>query len=83
MAHPNTQAINYVFDKFVGVYFSEETKKINKHLLEINLAFQHKSFNSESQSHKAFKLNMMFKCKELINQFPFLNLDKELNYFEN
>lgn len=83
MAHPNTQAINYVFDKFVEVYFSEETKKINKHLLEINLAFQHKSFNSESQSHKAFKLNMMFKCKELINQFPFLNLDKELNYFEN
>jgi len=83
MAHPNTQAINYVFDKFVEVYFTEETKKINKHLSEINLAFYHKSFNSESQSHKAFKLNMMLKCKELIHQFPFLNLTKELNYFEN
>ena len=83
MAHPNMQAINYVFDKFVEVYFAEETKKINKHLSEINLAFQHKSFNSESQSHKAFKLNMMLKCKELSIKFPFLNLTMELNYFEN
>jgi len=83
MAHPNAQAINYVFDKFVEVYFTEETKKINKHLSEINLAFNHKSFNPESQYHKAFKLNMMLKCKDLIHQFPFLNLTKELNYFEN
>jgi hypothetical protein len=83
MAHPNMQAINYVFNKFVEVYFTEETKKINKQLSEINLAFQHKSFNSESQSHKAFKLNMMLKCKELVSQFPFLNLKKEINYFEN
>lgn len=83
MAHPNNQAINYVFDKFVEVYFTEETKKINKHLTEINLAFQHKSFNSESQSHKAFKQSMLLKCKELISQFPFLNLKKEINYFKN
>jgi len=82
MAHPNSQAVNYVFHKFMDVYFNEETKNITKQISEINLAFNHRAFNTKSPSHKAFKQNMVLKCKNLVSQFPFLNLTKELNYFE-
>ena len=82
MAHPTKQATNYVFDKFVEVYFTEETKNINKQIFEINLALNHKVFNDESPSHKNFKQNMFLKCEQLVKQFPFLDLTKELNYFK-
>lgn len=82
MAHPNSQAVNYVFDKFMDVYFTEETKHITKQISELNLAFYHRALNTQSLSHKAFKQNMVLKCKQLVSQFPFLNVTKELNYFE-
>jgi len=82
MAHPNSQAVNYVFEKFMDVYFTEETKHIIKQISEINLAFNHRAFNTQSPSHKAFKQNMLLKCEQIVNQFPFLNLTKELNYFK-
>lgn len=82
MAHPNSQAVKYVFDKFMDVYFSDETKLINKQLTEINTAFNHKPFNNESLMHETFKQNMVLKCEQIVNQFPFLDLTKELNYFK-
>lgn len=83
MAHPNIQAINYVFDKFVEVYFSDETKKINKQLVEIKAAFKHRVFNAESTSHIKFKDTMLLKCIALTKEFPFIDLTTEIKYFSH
>ena len=81
MAHPNKQSVNYVFDKFAMTYFSEETQKINKDIIDINSALNHRPFNENSASHKTFKNAMLLKCKSLVNIYPFLNLKKEILFF--
>ncbi len=83
MAHPNMQAINYVFDKFVEVYFNDETKFINKQLVEITAAYKHRAFNTESASYIKFKDGMLLKCIELTKEFPFIDLTTEIKYFSH
>lgn len=49
MAHPNEQAINYVWDKFSDCFFSEATKDLNKHIHKLNLALQHTQLHQSQQ----------------------------------
>lgn len=81
MAHPNHQAIQYVWDKFRTTYFSEETQQINATIEDINKAKQHNPFNPESQAHVQFKHNYLDKCKSLSLQYAWLNLSEEISYF--
>lgn len=83
MAHPNKIAIEYVWDKFIEVYFTEETKKLNQALTEINKAMNHNPFNSESQAHIQFKHNYLDKCKALSEKYSWLDLKKEIDYFSH
>lgn len=81
MAHPNEQAIQYVWDKFVQCYFLNETRLLNLQIEDIHKAMQHNPFNAESQAHVQFKHNYLDKCKSLLLQHSWLNLSKEINYF--
>ncbi len=81
MAHPNHQAIDYVWQKFEQTYFSNETKLINEKLIDINLAVNHKPFNVEGDAFMQFKKTYYKKCEVLKQHYPWLNMEVELNYF--
>jgi hypothetical protein len=81
LVHPNETAIEYVFEKFCGAAFSDESKVLFEKLSEIITAVNHKPFNEKSDSHKKFKENYRGKTETLQKQFPFLKLDKEIGYF--
>ncbi len=81
MAHPNQQAIDYVWKKFENVYFAEKTKLLNDRIQEITAAMNHKPFRIESESFSSFKKTMYRKCQAIIKEEEWLNLDKELTYF--
>ena len=81
MAHPNGQAIDYVWQRFSEVYFSNDTLLLNDKLKQLNQAMKHRIFHERSESSIKFKNDFFRKCKELQEEFPFLNLSKELNYF--
>ena len=81
MAHPNQQAIEYVWQKFEQAYFSNETKSINEKLTDINLARHHKPFNIDGDAFLQFKKTYSRKCEALEQQYPWLNMEIELNYF--
>ncbi|MES2762175.1 MAG: GSCFA domain-containing protein [Bacteroidota bacterium] len=83
MAHPNAQAIDYVWQKFGETYFDETTVALNIKLVEIKQAFHHRLFNEKSESALAFKQKYRRKCLELQEESAFLNLSNELNYFSN
>jgi len=55
MAHPNEQAINYVWEKFSAVYFSEETNSLIKNIKDITQAAQHRPINGNTEQHQKFK----------------------------
>lgn len=81
MAHPNQQAIDYVWQKFEEVYFSIVTKSINEKLMDIHLALNHKPFNSNSEASVKFKTTYYKKCEALKKQYPWINLELEKKYF--
>jgi len=72
LAHPNNEAINYVWEKFSGVYFSDDTKKINSEVNSINVSENHTLFFPESEEARKFKENLAHKKRELKTKFPFL-----------
>lgn len=82
LVHPNYQATQYVWEKLVEACMDETTKLIMKEIAEINLAFQHKPFNPNSNKHLQFLNSYYLKTKQLKKSYPFLDLTAELDYFE-
>jgi hypothetical protein len=81
MAHPNTLAINYVFKKFSEVYFNDTTHVINEKAKQIHQAYHHKLFNQTTSSSIKFKHKFYQLCVTLQAEYPYLDLTKELQYF--
>jgi hypothetical protein len=82
LVHPNYHATQYVWEKLIGACMTESTQALMKEIAEINLAYQHKPFNPHSQQHLQFLNNYLEKTRALSIQFPYLNFEKELAYFE-
>lgn len=76
MAHPNQQAIGYVWSKFANAYFSDDTLALNQKLEELNKARQHRFLHAEPQAIKAFKESYALKAKALKEQYPFIDLEE-------
>jgi hypothetical protein len=83
MVHPNEQAIEYVFEKLKDVFFDEESKHLFEKIQNIVTASSHRPFHENSLSHKKFKENYIQQCKQLMIDYPFLNLNKEFDVFNS
>ena len=82
LVHPNYHATQYVWEKLVGACMDESTQELMKEIAEINLAYQHKPFNQQSQQHQQFLKNYLDKTLALSKLYPVLNFEKELHYFK-
>lgn len=81
LVHPNYQATQYVWEKFITACMDEKTKSLLEEIHSINLAYQHKPFNPTSEQHKRFLYSNYEKTKSLQQKFPYLNFKKELDFF--
>lgn len=67
LAHPNEQAIDYVWNKFSETWFSESTQALNKEIHSLNLALAHRKLIANSE--EAIKLNeFILKQKDIIRR---------------
>lgn len=80
-AHPNYEATQWVIQYFIENYFSEETQEFLKEVHEIRLAYQHQPKNPQTQAHQKFLQSYYEKTLSIQKRLPFLNWDKELEYF--
>lgn len=55
LAHPNEQAINYVWEKFSYAFFSETTQKLNEKLKKLNTARNHRLLHNNTTEVEKFK----------------------------
>lgn len=55
MIHPNTQAVNYIFEKFGNAYFADETKEFIKENFKINKALEHRTGDEKDPKYIEFK----------------------------
>ncbi len=70
MVHPNTTAIQYIWEKFVHVWISDETEETMQYIETIQKGLMHRPFNSKSEQHQEFLKNIEDKIKELQLKFP-------------
>lgn len=82
LVHPNYAATNYVWEKFVETYMSNETQLIMKQIAELQLAKQHKPFFASSNEHQKFIQSCIEKTAVLLNQYPFLSLQDHMQVFK-
>lgn len=83
MVHPNEQAIEYVFEKFLQIALDQEAKTLFEKIKDIIKASAHRPLQENTSSHFQFKTTYLKRCKQLKAQYPFLQLEKELVHFSS
>ena len=67
MAHPNEQAIDYVWEKFSDCYFNSDTKKINEEIEKLNSFIHHRHLHPTAKVEQDAS-NFILKQKEIIQK---------------
>jgi hypothetical protein len=70
LAHPNEQAIQYVWEKFSETYFTDNTKRIAMEVYQLKLAMNHRLMFPESEEAKLFLRDLETRCKKLLEAHP-------------
>ncbi len=83
MVHPNYAATNYVWEKFIATCIDETSQQLMKEIAVIVAAKNHKPFNPTSEQHKKFLQTNLEKVKKLQQQFLYLNLKEEEDFFKS
>ncbi len=83
LVHPSQQAIEYVWQHFMRVYFSDDTKKQLQLIEEILKAIQHKPFNAEGLEYQKFKTHYLNLCHKMMLENKTVNLNSEISFFNN
>ncbi|MDX2173632.1 MAG: GSCFA domain-containing protein [Bacteroidota bacterium] len=74
LAHPNEQAINYVWEKFGETYFNIETLELNKQITKLNQALNHRVLQPEKEElikHQNYILRLK---EEIKSKYPFFEI---------
>jgi lysophospholipase L1-like esterase len=72
MLHPNTTAINYIWEKFVSSWFSREAQETMQEVETVQRGISHRPFNEKSEQHQQFLKKLDIKKGNLLLRFPFL-----------
>lgn len=72
MLHPNSTAINYIWEKFKQVWITKEAQKTMEEVNTIQKGLAHKPFNPSSEQHEKFLKKLAQKKETLQKVFPFI-----------
>ena len=65
LAHPSKMAVDYVWERFCEAILSPETQEMLPRIAQIVSAAEHRPFNPDSESHKAFCRKMIEKAEAM------------------
>ena len=82
MTHPSRMAIDYIWERFGEVAFSDKTKALNERIERIVKASEHRPFNRNGQEYKAFCRTQREKISQLESEHPSVCMAKEKEFFD-
>ena len=82
MTHPSRMAIDYIWERFGEVAFSDKTKALNERIERIIKASEHRPFNRNGQEYKAFCRTQREKITQLESEHPSVCMAKEKEFFD-
>jgi len=77
MVHPNSIAINYVWERFGNTYFNAVTKELNKQINQLVSASLHRPFQPKSLAHQKFVKKQLELIQQLVKVKSYLNFNEE------
>lgn len=81
MAHPNHQAIDYVWEKFSKTYFDQSTQALLQQLSALRAALLHRPLHPNTRAYAEFKAHQLNTCRALASRYPFLDFQTEIAHF--
>jgi hypothetical protein len=81
MAHPNVQAVDFVFDFFCQTYFTKQTQQLMQEVLQIVSAKNHRPLHANTKAHQQFLKTFLEKTEVMKTKFPKLDWTEEERYF--
>jgi hypothetical protein len=73
MIHPNNTAVNYIWERFITTWFTEESKVLMQEISNIQRGISHRPFNETTEQHQQFLRNLEVKKEQLKTRFSFIN----------
>lgn len=81
MAHPNEQAIQFIFNHFCETYMSKETQQLMQDIQQIVAAKNHRPLHPGTQAHQQFLKTFLAKTIRMKGELPMLDWEAETGYF--
>ncbi|HVG41383.1 MAG TPA: GSCFA domain-containing protein [Chitinophagaceae bacterium] len=81
LVHPNYPATEFVLEKFLHAYTSNDTLSLIEGIKKIVVARKHKSQNPDTEAHKIFLQTHLQKALQMQKEHPYLDFEKEIAYF--
>lgn len=73
MLHPNSLAVDYIWERFSETYFEDDTLSIVKEVEVIQKGLAHRPFNPDTDSHRLFLEKLDLRILALQKKVPTIN----------
>jgi hypothetical protein len=70
MIHPSRQAVEYIWERLVDTYFSDDAKHYLEEWRPLKEALGHRPFNAESEEYRLFMQKTREKIAALSKKYP-------------
>ena len=70
LVHPNSLAVNYLWDRFTDVIMNDETKKISAKVASLRRQSEHRFIHPESEESYHFRLKTSSDIDQLLHDHP-------------
>lgn len=81
MAHPNSLAVDYIWQYFEEAFFEEKTRQLCRQIEKILAAANHRPFHPHSAEHRTFLEKQLAAVQEMESVFPHLDFSREKEIF--
>lgn len=83
MVHPNYQATEYVWQKFLKACVDGSSHNVLAEINTINAARAHKPFQPHSEAHSKFRKKQYDLLQRLKEEYPYINWENDLSFFSD
>lgn len=81
LVHPNYPATSFVLEKFAENCVDASSRQLMQEVKKVIIARKHKPFHPTTDAHQQFLASHFQKVNQLMEKYPFLNLNEEAAYF--
>jgi hypothetical protein len=83
MLHPSAQAVEYIWDKFADAYFDKHTRELQKEILRVTKAMNHRFLFDSQKKKREFAENILNLINEIEKRQSEIDLTDEKEYFNS